>query len=236
MNIEAFFKITYGLYIISSEYDGVKNGYVANTAFQVTAEPPQIAISCNKDNFTCGIIEKSKKFSISILKQEAKSETIGLFGYKSGKDLNKFASIQQTISANNTPVVTEDSIAWFDCVVKQKLEVGSHIIFVAEIIENELLEEDANPLTYAFYRDVKKGIAPKNAPTYIDKTKKETKKTSSPSSNKKYRCLACGYIYDPEIGDPENGIEPGTAFEDLPDDWLCPTCSSPKSMFEQYEQ
>jgi rubredoxin len=49
---------------------------------------------------------------------------------------------------------------------------------------------------------------------------------------KKYVCTACGYIYDPAVGDPENGIQPGTAFESLPDDWVCPTCGAPKSMFE----
>ena len=47
----------------------------------------------------------------------------------------------------------------------------------------------------------------------------------------KYICSACGYAYDEEIGDPEYGIEPGTAFEDLPDDWMCPMCGVGKSMF-----
>ena len=51
----------------------------------------------------------------------------------------------------------------------------------------------------------------------------------------KYRCTACGYIYDPEEGDPEHGYEPGTAFEDLPEDWVCPSCGAPKSMFEKVE-
>ncbi len=49
----------------------------------------------------------------------------------------------------------------------------------------------------------------------------------------KYRCAACGHIYDPAIGDPENGFPAGTAFEDLPDDWVCPECGSPKSQFEK---
>ncbi|MCD7963523.1 MAG: rubredoxin [Rikenellaceae bacterium] len=48
---------------------------------------------------------------------------------------------------------------------------------------------------------------------------------------KKYKCEVCGYIYDPEQGDPENGIEPGTAFEDLPDDWLRPLCQAGKEEF-----
>lgn len=50
---------------------------------------------------------------------------------------------------------------------------------------------------------------------------------------KKYLCVPCGYIYDPEEGDPENGIMPGTAFEDLPDDWTCPACGVGKEYFEE---
>ena len=49
---------------------------------------------------------------------------------------------------------------------------------------------------------------------------------------KKYVCIPCGYIYDPEIGDPDGGIEPGTAFEDIPDDWVCPICGVGKDQFE----
>ena len=49
---------------------------------------------------------------------------------------------------------------------------------------------------------------------------------------KKYKCTLCGYIYDPEIGDPSNDIEPGTSFEDLPDDWTCPECGAGKDEFE----
>ena len=52
---------------------------------------------------------------------------------------------------------------------------------------------------------------------------------------KKWECMACGYIYDPEVGDPDSGIEPGTAFEDLPEDWVCPECGVDKSMFEQID-
>ncbi len=47
----------------------------------------------------------------------------------------------------------------------------------------------------------------------------------------KYVCSVCGYVYEPELGDPQNGIEPGTSFEDLPDDWKCPICDAEKNMF-----
>ena len=49
----------------------------------------------------------------------------------------------------------------------------------------------------------------------------------------KYVCSICGYVYDEEAGDPENGIEPGTKWEDLPDDWACPLCGAGKDMFEE---
>jgi flavin reductase (DIM6/NTAB) family NADH-FMN oxidoreductase RutF/rubredoxin len=234
MNFEAFFKITYGLYIIATKDDNKLNGYIANTAFQVTAEPAQIAISCNKDNYTCQLIKSSQVFSISILNQDAKAETIGLFGFQSGKDVNKFENIDYTMATTGAPIVTEDCIAWFDCKVNKMVDVGSHILFIATIEDIDLLDKNANPLTYAYYHAVKKGKAPKNAPTYIDESKLE-KESSAKSTHKKYKCLACGYIYDPSIGDPENGIPPGTAFEDLPDSWTCPTCGSTKDMFDAVE-
>jgi rubredoxin len=49
----------------------------------------------------------------------------------------------------------------------------------------------------------------------------------------KWECLACGYVYDPAVGDPDGGIAPGTRFEDLPDDWVCPQCGVGKDMFEK---
>ncbi|NLN83755.1 MAG: rubredoxin [Firmicutes bacterium] len=51
----------------------------------------------------------------------------------------------------------------------------------------------------------------------------------------KYVCIVCGYIYDPDLGDPDSGIEPGTPFEDLPEDWFCPVCGVGKSEFEPKE-
>ncbi|MGB9749734.1 MAG: rubredoxin [Caldisericia bacterium] len=52
---------------------------------------------------------------------------------------------------------------------------------------------------------------------------------------RKFECTVCGYIYDPEVGDPESGIAPGTLFEDLPEDWVCPVCGADKSMFEEID-
>jgi len=231
MNTEAFFKITYGLYIVSSGLGDKKSGYIANTAFQVTAEPPQIAIACNKDNYTSTLIDERGAFSISILKQKASSDLIGLFGYKSGKDIDKFATTKYITGKTGTPIVTDDAIAWFECKLVNKFDVGTHIIYIGEILNNDLLDANGEPLTYDYYRNVKKGKAPKNAPTYVKEAVSET--SASPSlGGAKYQCMVCDHIYDPVEGDPDGGIAPGTAFEDIPDDWVCPVCGAAKSDFE----
>lgn len=231
MNIEAFFKITYGLYIVSSGSEENKSGYIANTVFQVTAEPPLVAISCNKNNYTSDLINESKAFSISVLKQDTSPELIGLFGYKSGNEIDKFANTNFISGSTGTPIVTEDSIAWFECRLVNQYDVGSHIIYIGEIINNDLLVDDTEPLTYDYYRNVKKGKAPKNAPTYIKEIINEVDESVS-SDMPKYKCLVCDHIYDPAEGDPDGGIAPGTAFEDIPDDWVCPVCGAEKSDFE----
>lgn len=229
MNFEAFFKISYGLYAVCSASGGKRNGYISNTVFQVTAEPPRFAISCSKNNFSTRLIEESKVFSISVLEKDTGSNIIGTFGYRSGKDTEKFLNLKYRDGASGAPILLENTIAWFDCKVIDRYDVGTHLLFIGELLESELLLPDAEPLTYSFYREVKKGKAPKNAPTYIDESKS---KTSRPlKKHEKYYCPACGYVYDPALGDPDTGIAPGTAFEDLPEDWVCPLCGTAKADF-----
>lgn len=230
INFEAFFKMTYGLYIVSSGDLKIGNGFVSNSVFQVTAEPPQIAACCNKDNYSCGLIQKTGAYTVSVLQQNASSEIIGKFGYKSGMDLNKLEGTECITKDSGVPIVTQDSIAYLECKVKQTIDVGTHLIFIGEVIEADILA-DLDPLTYAYYRNVKRGVAPKNAPTYIDKTK--LKKNIAKEESIKYQCVACGLIYDPAKGDPDSGIKPGTKFEDIPNDWVCPVCGAEKQDFEK---
>jgi rubredoxin len=95
-----------------------------------------------------------------------------------------------------------------------------------------MLDDSVYPMTYAYYRDVKHGRTPKSAATYIEIKPKPAK---GAKEMKKYRCLMCSYIYDPAAGDPDNGVEPGTVFEDLPDNWVCPDCGVGKDEFEPIE-
>ncbi len=168
MDLQAFFKISYGLYIVSAQRDGQCNGYISNTVFQVTAEPAQLATCCSKQNFTCDLIAASKAFSISVLSQDTPAPIIGLFGYKSGKDVNKFEKLNYKIGITGVPIVLESCLAFFECRVVQTIDVGTHLLFIAEVVDSQLLNADGIPLTYTYYREVKKGKAPKNAPTYVD--------------------------------------------------------------------
>ncbi len=245
MNYRAFHKLSYGLYIIASEFEGNKAGYIANTAFQVTSSPPQIAISCHKDNYTAGIIRKSYVFSVSVLKKELNTSIIGEFGFMSSPDLNKFRSINYKTGITGAPVVTEASIAWLDCKVKTIVDVGSHVLIIGEVVDSEIIS-DEEPLTYDYYREKYKMLAPKNAPTYIEKEKLDSEDSSNiaekpvenePESDKvqetsdEHICTICGFVYKEEEGDPTMGIPPGTPFEDLPDDYKCPICNAGKDYF-----
>ncbi len=186
-------KISYGLYIVSSGDKVNANAYIANTVFQITAEPAKFAISCNKDNFTSELIQKYKNFSVSILKQETRSETIGNFGFKSGKDSDKSEGFNVIYGKLGTPIFIDDTVAYMEFVLKEIIDVGTHFLFIGELIETKMLNNEEIPLTYSHYKNIKKGIAPKNAPTYIKKINRRSEKL------KVYKCAVCGHIYDDNI-------------------------------------
>jgi flavin reductase (DIM6/NTAB) family NADH-FMN oxidoreductase RutF/rubredoxin len=233
MNYETYFKISYGLYIVTTKAGNKKGGYIANTLFQVTATPPNFAISCNKDNYTADLIKQSGFFSFSVLSEKANPEIIGNFGYKSGRDLDKFEGVSYFTGKTGIPIVTDSSVAWFECRVNQYYEVETHIIFIGEVVDTGIIEEKGKPLTYSYYRDVLKGYAPKNAPTYIDKEKIEVGRPEIKQESEVWQCQVCHFEYESIKGDPISGIPPGTSFLNLPEDWVCPICGAVKSLFEK---
>ncbi|MBN2173262.1 MAG: flavin reductase [Bacteroidales bacterium] len=245
MNIAAFLKMTYGIYMVSSKSGNQLSSYIANTVFQVTAEPPQIAISCHKNNTSAHIIEESGVFSVSVLEKETDAGLIGLFGYQSGNEEEKFDRVDYKYGTTGAPIILSHSLAYFECRVVDKYDVGSHYLFIGKVEEGELLHEEKDPLTYAYFRNEMKLMAPERAPTYVDKNKlkklqeqeneepkmKETENNKGKDLGPTYICTICAYVYDPEVGDEAQGIPPGTPFEDLPEDWVCPVCAAAKSMF-----
>jgi flavin reductase (DIM6/NTAB) family NADH-FMN oxidoreductase RutF/rubredoxin len=221
INYEALFKISYGLYIVSSGDKNRDNGYISNTIFQVSSKPSMFAACCNKYNFTAGLITQSGCFAVSVLHQNTSPDIYGRFGYKSGKDFNKLEGMQIKYGETGTPIVLNDSIAILECKVVQTFDVGTHLMFIGELVQSEIINDSKEPITYLYYRMIKKGLVPENAPTYIDKSKLEPK-IQKPDL-KKFKCSNCRYIYDEASEDKK--------FSDLPYDWTCLVCGAKKVDF-----
>jgi flavin reductase (DIM6/NTAB) family NADH-FMN oxidoreductase RutF/rubredoxin len=226
MEFKALYKLGYGLYIVSSLKGKRLNGQIANTVFQITSEPPTIAVSINKNNLTHEFIKESKVLAVSVLSQDTPLSFIGHFGFKSGRDIDKFDGIGYKIGGTGAPVVTDNTLAYLEARVNKEVNMGTHTIFTGELVGAEVIKE-GEPMTYAYYRQVKRGTTPRTAPSYIEEKQEASGKMA------KYKCKVCGYIYDPGLGDPDNGIKSGTPFEKLPDDWVCPVCGAAKSEFEK---
>lgn len=221
MNFEALFKVSYGLYIVCSGTREKGNGFISNTVFQITSEPAWFAASCNKNNYTCGLIQSQGAFSVSILHIDASPDLIGRFGYKSGRDIEKMDGVDVIYGVTGVPVVVNDCIAYLEFKVVQTIDAGTHLIFIGELVQADLVDGSKEQMTYAYYRQTRKGVAPKNAPTYIDYSKLTSPSTGA--GTRQFKCPLCGYVYD------ERKEE--VAFSELPADWTCPSCGCEKTDF-----
>jgi flavin reductase (DIM6/NTAB) family NADH-FMN oxidoreductase RutF/rubredoxin len=227
MNLKALYSLSYGVYMVSSKDEGRINGQIANAVMQISSDPSTIAVSINKQNMTNELIRKSGLFCISILPEETPLSLIGQFGFKSGRDVDKFADVHYLTTPQGVPYLDEIALAYVEARVIQDIDAGTHTVFIGEITASDVLRE-GKPMTYAYYHQVKSGSTPPTAPTYVTDTKKERS-----NGMDIYECVVCGYEYNPAEGDPENGIEPGTSFEELPEDWVCPVCGAGKDEFEK---
>jgi Conserved protein/domain typically associated with flavoprotein oxygenases, DIM6/NTAB family len=169
MDMNALKKIQYGMYIISSSFEGKMSAQIANTVFQTTSDPVQFAVSLSKQNFTYELVDKSGKFSVTALSEEAPFEFIGKFGFKSGRNTDKFEKINYEISPDGIPVILDFAAAVFEAEVVKKLDMDSHILFLGRITGMKVIDESKNTMTYDYYHKIKGGLMAKNAPTYIKK-------------------------------------------------------------------
>lgn len=177
MNLNALYTLTYGVFILGAENNGAKNACIINTCQQVASETPKVSISVLKSNLTHYMIGASNKFSVSILGKEAKLDQIAHFGLNSGRDKNKFENMVYDLDGLGTPVIKEGAIATLSCKVAHAIDLGSHTLFIGEIVEAEQLQE-MEPMTYAFYRSLKAGARSQKA---------------------QYECAICHYLYEGEI-------------------------------------
>ena len=168
MNVNALNKLGYGMYVIGAYQGDRLNGQVANTVFQITSEPPTIAVSINKSNLTHEFIKATGVFTASILCQATPLAFIGGFGFKSGRDTDKLENKNYKIGETKAPIFLDHATAYLEAKVTKDVDVGTHTIFIGKIVAAEVLTEDTC-MTYDFYHQVKKGTTPKTAPSYIGK-------------------------------------------------------------------
>ena len=234
-NPEALFTLGYGLYIVASRKDDRLNGQISNALMQVTDSPPRLAAAVNKDALTHDFISYSGVFTVNVLSESAPMSLIRLFGFQSGRDKDKLSQVPFEIGLTGCPIVTDHVVACMEARVETTLECGSHTVFIGQVEAARIIGA-GRPMTYAYYREVLRGKTPPTAPTYrASEAVMPPKKIKETSEMGKYVCDVCGYVYDPADGDPENGVDPGTSFEDLPDDWVCPECGVGKDEFSPVE-
>jgi len=165
MNEQALSLITYGLYVVSTALGEKRNGQIADAVCQVASEPKLLSLSSSKKNLTHDMIRESKLFSVAILERDTPLNYIGRFGFRSGRDFDKFEGINYLSGTTGLAIPTDHTLAFIECKVVQEVDVGSHTLFIGEIVYADVLKE-GEPLTYAYYQQVKKWKVPETAPTF----------------------------------------------------------------------
>jgi len=165
MDAKALYLISYGMYIICSKKGDKINGQTANSVVQVASEPPIISVCINKQNLTHEFIKESKVFTASVIAQTAPLKLIGGFGFKSGRDVNKFEGVKYKIGQSGAPVILDNTLGYLEARVIDSVDAKTHTIFVGELVGAEVLAE-GEPMTYAYYHLVKRGTTPKSAPSF----------------------------------------------------------------------
>jgi rubredoxin len=152
---------------------------------------------------------------------------IGRWGFKSGREIDKFAGTSFKYGSTGAPIVLDNALGYIELRLLDHFSVGTHTIFIGEVVSSEVLKE-GDPLTYSHYRDVKGGRSGKDAPTY-DGWAERSKRAM------RQRCSGCGYIYDPALGGKFPNTLPDTPFSELPSTWKCPGCGKGKEAFREAE-
>ena len=204
MDKKAMYKLSYGLFVLTAR-DGEKdNGCIINTAIQAASEPNQLSICVNKANYTHDMIERTGKFTVSVLSEQAVFELFKHFGFQSGRDVDKFTNFTGCArGADGLYYITEGTNAYISVTVDKTVDLGSHTMFIGEITDMAVLS-DTPSTTYEYYQN---HIKPK--PQAVGKTDE---------GQTVWRCRICGYEY---VG------------EEIPDDFICPICKHPASDFEK---
>lgn len=184
MNLDVMNKITYGLFVLTSKNGDKDNGCIINTVMQVTAVPNRIVIVVSKNSYTHNMILKSCEFNLSILDESSKFATYNNFGFRSGRDSDKFADVNFARAANGIAYLTEECNGYISGKVVNTVDLGTHTLFIADVTDGEVLA-NSDSVTYAYYYSNIK------------------KKDSAVTGKKGFICIVCGFIYEGDTLPPD---------------------------------
>lgn len=228
---KAFRALSSGLYIVSSvNQEGTMCGCVVNTLLQVASDPAQLLVSVNKENATADAIAASERFCASVLAENTSMETIGTFGFHSSTELDKFADVDYEKTPAGVPYLTQDALATFEVRVTSMIDVGTHIVFMGNVLSARVLEIGP-ALTYDYYHRVLRGKTPPKAAAFNDgeanvdditiiEEELDQGVDAFVPDKVGWRCKMCGFTVE---GYPDG----------LPEDWKCPMCGAGRAMFEK---
>lgn len=180
MDKKAIYNLSYGVFMLSTKSGDRANGCITNTCIQVAGNPVRIAVSVLNTNYTCDLLKESGVFAVSILDEECTFETIKHFGFQSGRDVDKLDGIPLPVDVNKVPYMGWHACAVISANVVESHDLGTHTLFIAEVVDAKLLNDHA-PLTYADYQSRVKPQPEK---------KKEDRKIVG------WRCKICNYVYE----------------------------------------
>lgn len=204
MDKKAFYNLTYGLFVVSTKFKDKTNGCISNVCVQVANDPPRVALSLQNNNYTTELLKESGEFTVSVLDTSCRFEVIKHFGMQSGRSVDKFNGVDYKNADNGIPYLTNNTVAVVVGKVAESHNIGSHTLFIADVKDAFVINENSQPMTYAYYQN---NVKPK--------VKKE-----AIMSDKKiigWKCTVCGYEYKGEK---------------LPDDYVCPLCGVGADSFE----
>ena len=186
MDKTAFFKLSYGLFVLTARQDGKDNGCIINTAGQISEDPALIQIAVNKKNLTHDMVLATGEFNLSVLSQDAVFWIFQHYGFQSGRDVDKFENLPEMRTENGLRYVVGCTNAVFSAKVETTVDCGSHTLFIARVTDAKVLSQEPS-MTYQYY---------------FDHVKPKPQKAEG-----KWVCKICGYVHE---GDtlPEDFICP----------------------------
>lgn len=168
MDKSALYKMSNGLYLISGKTATKRGGCIINTLEQVTSSPEQLIAAVNKNNYTSEIITASGVFSATVITEDIDMNIIAGFGFRSGRDVDKFSDFEVFTDINDMPYIKDGMAARYSLTLKKTIDVGTHLLLIGALDDAEILTM-APVMTYSYYHQIKKGTTPKYASGYQEK-------------------------------------------------------------------